>query len=125
MYVIKYRSYNQYKCHSKKSNPLRNATKIPNDLAYFFKVCFSIISKLILCRYAQGRTGHCGNCREAFFENVRLFLKNVWYFKDIFRKIAAILKWFEFFFKDFNSFRRYFQRNVRLFQRLRGFLNTY
>jgi hypothetical protein len=24
---------------------------MPNDLAYFFKVCFSIISKSILCRY--------------------------------------------------------------------------
>jgi hypothetical protein len=31
----------------------------------------------------------CGNCREAFFENVRVFFKHVWHFKDIFGKFEA------------------------------------
>jgi hypothetical protein len=34
----------------------------------------------------------CGNCHEAFFENERLFLKNAWHFKDIFREFEAFVK---------------------------------
>jgi hypothetical protein len=43
----------------------------------------------------QERTGHCGNAAIAsrlFFENVRLFFKNAWHFKDIFREFEAFLK---------------------------------
>jgi hypothetical protein len=41
----------------------------------------------------QRRTGYCGNAETApVFENVRLFLKNAWHLKDIFREFEAFLK---------------------------------
>jgi hypothetical protein len=32
-----------------------------------------------------------GNCHEAFLENARLFFKNAWQYKDIFREFEAFL----------------------------------
>jgi hypothetical protein len=34
----------------------------------------------------------CDNCQEAFLKNSRLFFKNAWNFKDIFREFEAFLK---------------------------------
>jgi hypothetical protein len=46
-----------------------------------------ILTILFFRTYTQGRSGHWGNCREPFFfENARLFFKNAWHFKDIFRE---------------------------------------
>jgi hypothetical protein len=46
-------------------------------------------------RRNQGWTGHCGNAEitaRLFFENSRLFFRNAWHFKDIFREFEAFLK---------------------------------
>jgi hypothetical protein len=58
----------------------------------------------------QGWTGNCGNAAIAarlFFENVRLFLKNVWHFKDIL-----------IVFKTFSEKLRLFLINLRVFSKI-------
>jgi hypothetical protein len=56
----------------------------------------------------------------------------MWHFKDIFRELEALLKWFEaflqisFLFEDiFREIEAFFEINVMDFQKLRGFLNTF
>jgi hypothetical protein len=58
----------------------------------------------------QGRTGHSDSAvisTRLFFENARLFFKNAWHFKDIFRAFEAFLKisiLFEDIFREIESF---------------------
>jgi hypothetical protein len=49
----------------------------------------------------------CGNCREAFFENARLFFTNACHFKDMFREFEAFLKiliLFEDIFREIEAY---------------------
>jgi hypothetical protein len=92
---------------------------------YGTEICFSPNISI------QGWTGHCGNCNDAFFWECKAFFLRMRGIIKIFSENLRLFKLIWGFFKDFNSFLRHFRRNwdffsinVRVFQRLRGFLNT-
>jgi hypothetical protein len=64
--------------------------------------------------------GYCGNAAIA----AGLFFKKAWQFKDIFSEIGAFLK-ISILFKAFPEKLRIFLSDKRLFQKLRGFSNTF
>jgi hypothetical protein len=58
-----------------------------------------------------------------FFRECRAFFKNVWHFKDIFREFEAFVKILTLFEDIFKKIEALY--NVRDFEILRGFLNTF